>query len=188
MLPLIPADLLRALGLVLIPAAWAVAGWPSAAVMLLVFGAQWLTRWLVPGSALDWGAQAVLLAAGWFSVTGLYHRVEALDLVMHAAASAVVVGLVAVAVRARLRRRGEDPGALVRRLGLVLSAAALTGAGVGLGVLWELAEWWGHTVVTAEIGVGYDDTIGDLAADLLGAGAGAGLAVRGQLRAAGSAR
>ena len=80
MLPLIAADLLRALGLVLIPAAWAVAGWPSAAVMLLVFGAQWLTRWLVPGSALDWGAQAVLLAAGWFSVTGLYHRVEALDL------------------------------------------------------------------------------------------------------------
>ena len=182
MLPLIPADLLRALGLVLIPAAWAVAGWPSAAVMFLVFGSQWLLRALVPGSLLDWGGQAVLLAAGWFSVTGLYHRVEALDLVMHAVASAVVAGLVAVAVRARLRRRGEDAAHLVRRLGPVLSATALASATVGLGVLWELAEWWGHTYVTEEIGVGYDDTIGDLAADLAGGAAGAALAVRAALR------
>lgn len=182
MLPLIPADLLRALGLALIPAAWAVAGWPSAAVMLLVFGAQWLTRWLVPGTALDWASQAVLLAAGWFSVTGLYHRVQALDLAMHAAASAVVAGLVAVAVRARLRRRGVSAGRAVALLGPLTAGVGLAAATVALGVLWELAEWWGHTAVTPEIGVGYEDTVGDLAADLLGACLGAALAVRSALR------
>ena len=64
MLPLIPADLLRALGLILVPVAAVHAGWPSAAAMLLVFGSQWLTRWLAPGGALDWAAQAVLLLAG----------------------------------------------------------------------------------------------------------------------------
>ena len=64
MFPLIPADLLRALGLVLIPAAWVTAGWPSAAVIFLVFGTQWLLRWLRGGSLLDWAGQLTLLAAG----------------------------------------------------------------------------------------------------------------------------
>ena len=90
MLPLIPADLLRALGLILVPVAAVHAGWPSAAAMLLVFGSQWLTRWLAPGGVLDWAAQAVLLLAGWLSVIGLYPRVPWLDLLVHAAASAVV--------------------------------------------------------------------------------------------------
>ena len=88
MLPLIPADLLRALGLILVPVAAVHAGWPSAAAMLLVFGSQWLTRWLAPGGVLDWAAQAVLLLAGWLSVIGLYPRVPWLDLLVHAAASA----------------------------------------------------------------------------------------------------
>ena len=96
MLPLIPADLLRGLGLALIPAAWVIAGWPSAAVMFLVFGAQWLLRWLRGGSLLDWSGQIVMLAAGWFSVTGLYHRVTDLDMLMHALTSAVVAGLVGI--------------------------------------------------------------------------------------------
>ena len=161
MLPLIPADLLRALGLILVPVAAVHAGWPSAAAMLLVFGSQWLTRWLAPGGALDWAAQAVLLLAGWLSVIGLYPRVPWLDLLVHAAASAVVACLTALVVGAWLRRRGTEAG-----------------QAVALGLVWELAEWWGYTAVTPEIGVGYTDTIGDLAADLVGAGIGAALAVR----------
>ena len=64
---LIPADVLRLLGLLIVPAAGAVAGWPSAAAMFLVFGGQWLLRWLAGGSLLDWTGQVLLLAAGWAS-------------------------------------------------------------------------------------------------------------------------
>lgn len=179
----IPADVLRLVGLALIPAAGAVAGWPSAAAMFLVFGGQWLLRWLAGGRLLDWAGQVVLLAAGWASVIGLYHRAEGLDLVMHAAATAVVTGLVAVVVRSALRRRGRDggpvtPAEAVRVLGPVLSVLALASAGVALGVVWEIAEWWGHHQVTEEIGVGYDDTLGDLTADLVGAVVAAVVAVR----------
>lgn len=176
--PLIPADLLRALGLVLIPAAWVTAGWPSAAVIFLVFGTQWLLRWLRGGSLLDWAGQLTLLAAGWFSVTGLYHRVGALDVLMHALTSALVAGLVGIAVEAALRRRDIPAATVLRTTGRTLAWLGLAGATVGLGVVWELAEWWGHTFVTEEIGVGYEDTIGDLAANTLGALVGAWLAVR----------
>ena len=178
MVPLIPADLLRALGLVLIPAAWVTAGWPSAAVMFLVFGTQWLLRWLRGGSLLDWTGQLTLIAAGWFSVTGLYHRVSALDIIMHALTSALVAGLVGIAVEAALRRRDVPASTALRTTGRTLAWLGLTGATVSLGVVWELAEWWGHTFVTEEIGVGYEDTIGDLAANTLGALVGAWLAVR----------
>ena len=187
MVRVIPADVLRLLGLLLVPAAGAVAGWPSAAAMFLVFGGQWLLRWLTGGSALDWASQAVLLAAGWASVIGLYRRVAGLDLVMHAAATGVVTGLVAVVVRSALRRRGRlggpvSPAEAVHVLGPVLSWLALAAAGTALGVLWEIAEWWGHHWVTAEIGVGYDDTLGDLTADLVGALVAAAAAVRSAVR------
>lgn len=182
MFPLIPADLLRLVGLALVPLGGAVAGWPSAAVMFLVFGTQWLLRWLVGGRVLDWTGQTVLLAAGWCSVTGLYHRVEHLDLLMHAASSAVIAGLAAVAVRAWLRRRGSSAGAAVRLLGPTLCWAGLVCAAGTLGVLWEVAEWVGHRWVTEEIGVGYEDTVADLTANLAGA-AGAAAAV---VRAAGT--
>ncbi len=178
MFPLIPADLLRLVGLALVPLGGAVAGWPSAAVMFLVFGTQWLLRWLVGGRVLDWTGQTVLLAAGWCSVTGLYHRVEHLDLLMHAASSAVIAGLAAVAVRAWLRRRGSSAGAAVRLLGPTLCWAALVSAVGTLGVLWEVAEWIGHRWITAEIGVGYEDTVTDLAANLIGAAAASGWVLR----------
>lgn len=141
MLPLIPADLLRALGLILVPVAAVHAGWPSAAAMLLVFGSQWLTRWLAPASSRT------------------------------ACLTALVVG-------AWLRRRGTEAGQAVALLGPGLAGLGIAAAAVALGVVWELAEWWGHTAVTPEIGVGHTDTIGDLAADLVGAGIGAALAVR----------
>ncbi|UNX54812.1 hypothetical protein MF406_00445 [Georgenia sp. TF02-10] len=50
-------------------------------------------------------------------------------------------------------------------------------------MLWELGEWVGHTYGDPEIHVGYDDTVGDLAAGLLGsllAGAIAACVARGR--------
>ena len=61
------------------------------------------------------------------------------------------------------------PAEAVRTLGPVICVLGLAAAGTALGVVWEVAEWWGHHEVTEEIGVGYDDTLGDLTADLVGA-------------------
>jgi hypothetical protein len=41
-------------------------------------------------------------------------------------------------------------------------------AGLAIGSVWEMCEFLGHTQLDAGIRVGYDDTIGDLAADLAG--------------------
>ncbi|WP_205754370.1 hypothetical protein [Arthrobacter sp. CAU 1506] len=70
----------------------------------------------------------------------------------------------------------------------VVPAVLLVCATVTLGVLWELGEWLGHTYITPEIGVGYDDTIGDLAANLAGAVLGAAIAVRSTRAAHGHSR
>jgi hypothetical protein len=161
-----PADAGRLLGAVLVPASWLVAGWPAAAAMLLVCGGQWLLRWYLLGRPVDPAGQLVLLAAGWFSAVGLYHQVSWLDAVMHTLASLVVALLVAELLRA------------VVLVPLLLRAVVLVCVTVTLGVLWELGEWLGHTYITPEIGVGYEDTIGDLAANLVGAVLGAALAVR----------
>ncbi|MGW6173704.1 hypothetical protein ACWF5H_09460 [Arthrobacter sp. NPDC055138] len=193
------ADAGRLLGAVLVAASWLVAGWPAAAAMLLVCGGQWLLRWYLLGRPVDAAGQLVLLAAGWFSAVGLYHRVSWLDAVMHALASLVVALLAAELLRAELLgARGQLAGGTPAsgapavgaaapstgrngrggRTGVVVPAVLLVCATVTLGVLWELGEWLGHTYITPEIGVGYDDTIGDLAANFVGAILGAALAVR----------
>ncbi|MET1156798.1 hypothetical protein [Arthrobacter sp.] len=165
------ADAGRLLGALLVPASWLVAGWPAAAAMLLVCGGQWLLRWYLLGRPADAVGQLVLLAAGWFSAVGLYHQVSWLDAVMHALASLVVALLVA-----------ELLGPMLLRAELLvprgLRAVVLVGATVTLGVVWELGEWLGHTYITPEIGVGYEDTIGDLAANFIGAVLGAAVRSR----------
>ncbi len=184
------ADAGRLLGAMLVPASWLVAGWPAAAAMLLVCGGQWLLRWYLLGRPVDAAGQLVLLAAGWFSAVGLYHQVSWLDAVMHALASLVVALLVAELLRAELPVVRGTPAAGVAAApsaesvwrggwtGVVAPAVVLVCVTVTLGVVWELGEWLGHTYITPEIGVGYEDTIGDLAANLVGAVLGAAFAIR----------
>ncbi|UNK45212.1 hypothetical protein [Arthrobacter sulfonylureivorans] len=182
------ADAGRLLGAVLVAASWLVAGWPAAAAMLLVCGGQWLLRWYLLDRPVDAVGQLVLLAAGWFSAVGLYHQVSWLDAVMHALASLVVALLVAELLRAELLARGtpasggaagslSGSGGRGGWTGVVMPAVVLVCATVTLGVVWELGEWLGHAYITPEIGVGYDDTIGDLAANFVGAVLGAALSV-----------
>ena len=57
-----------------------------------------------------------------------------------------------------------DSGA-ARRTGRV----GLASAGLSLGVLWEVAEWFGHTFIDETIYVGYSDSIGDLVVGGVGA-------------------
>jgi hypothetical protein len=51
---------------------------------------------------------------------------------------------------------------------LVVTVVLCATGGLALGAVWKMCEWVGYTVIDASIRVGYDDTIGDLAADLAG--------------------
>jgi hypothetical protein len=141
----------------------------SVAVMALVLLGLVLARLVATPASLVALSGAVLLVAAWASVFDLYSRIGWLDLAVHASAT----GALAAVGTSALRRAGilSAPGSSST---LVLSTTALV-VGLALGVLWEVGEWAGHTYVDDDIGVGYDDTIGDLVAG------GAGAAVAGVL-------
>ncbi|WP_298461910.1 hypothetical protein [uncultured Cellulomonas sp.] len=163
----VPADAVRVAGLLSI--AVAVVGFDGVAValMLLVLGGLMVPRALgIPGR-VDVAYGSSLLVAAWSGVLGLYERISWWDLAVHTA----VTGMVAVigylvAVRVGVARDPADADAVVHRWGV---AALVTGLGLGLSVLWEIAEWLGHTYVDPSINVNEVDTLGDLAAGGIGA-------------------
>ncbi|MGJ9403824.1 hypothetical protein [Arthrobacter sp. KK5.5] len=166
----VPADTGRAIGLAAIPAAWTLAGPVAASVMFLVFGGQWALRYYARGTAEDVFGQAVLLCSGWLSVVGAYAAGPALDLMAHFAATAVLTSLAWDMLRHHGLVSGAPSGRPRLRAGAVLAGTSL---GALLAVLWEIGEWAGYSFLAPEIGVGYVDTIGDLAAAVAGALVGA---------------
>lgn len=110
--------------------------------------------------AVQAGTAMALPAAAWAAMADAYQRISWLDIAAHFA----VTGLLAVLVTAGVNRAGwlRPGGAAV---GTVLLATTL---GVLLAVAWEFGEWVGHTYLDPAIQVGYDDTVGDLAAGLAG--------------------
>jgi hypothetical protein len=165
-LPRALADLVRLGGVVSL--GWAVAegAWVNAALFSLVLLGLVLPRLMSSRPLLDLGYGAVLLFAAWSAVLDLYVAYDWLDVVVHAVAG----GLTAALAHRLLVRWGVLPApeaSELRRpgLGLLVTTAAL---GTALGVLWEIGEWYGHTVIDPRIQVGYGDTMGDLAADALG--------------------
>ncbi|GLB67837.1 hypothetical protein [Arthrobacter mangrovi] len=155
------ADGLRALGLLSVLAAFIGWGLVEVLLFLLVLLGQLLTRAAGTHPVLDGATSAVLLLASWSAVLAWYAAVPALDLAVHFAATGV---LAALAFRLWLRwpEPAPQPAAGARAVLHVLSLGAL------LSVLWEFGEWFGYYLVSSEINVGYDDTVGDLAAGLLG--------------------
>lgn len=125
-----------------------------------------LLRLLVrPG--LDAATGLMLVAGAWASLLDLYVRWSWLDLPVHFAANGLgAVALYEALVRAAVLAAPEAPYPRRARLGAVVITLSL---GLTLGVLWELGEWYGQAHVDSRIQVGYDDTLGDLAAG--GAGA-----------------
>lgn len=123
----------------------------------------------LPGPLQVAGGATVLLGA-WAAVLDWYVAVPGLDLLVHASATGLLaVASVLVMTRARALPRGLPV------VGLVTVTTAL---GALLAVLWEAGEWAGHSWIDEAIQVGYDDTVGDLLAGVLGsAAAGAVLAV-----------
>lgn len=161
------ADVARVAGLG--SSAWALVEgqWVNAALFALVLLGLVLPRILATAPGLDLLNAAVLLFAAWSAVLDLYLTYAWLDLVVHAAACGLTTMfahrvLVAWSVLPSTRERD------LRRagLGIVLTTTAL---GEALGLLWELGEWFGHTYLDRRIQVGYDDTLGDLLADGVGA-------------------
>lgn len=157
-------DALRLVILASIPLGWLVAGPPSAAAVLLVLGGSMLTRIAPISSAVDVTTQLVLLASAWCATLGLYDSVPWLDLVAHVASGAVLALLArALLLQARLLPGAGGRRAAVARMLHVVTAVAM------LGLLWECGEWAGHTFISSAIRVGYEDTLSDLVADVLGA-------------------
>lgn len=158
------SDAVRILIIASLPLAWLVAGPVSAAVMLLVLGGAVATRLTQVPSGVDTAAQCVLLAAAWFATLGAYEAVSWLDLATHFASGAVLALLArAMLLRADMLPHGPTRHEAAARMLHPIAAVAL------LGVVWEIAEWAGHMWVSSEINVGYNDTVTDLIADLLGA-------------------
>lgn len=159
--PLVPGDLVRAAALVSLLVAPFVLGGLGAALFLLVLGGTMVPRALGIPAALDVPYSASLLLAAWAAQLSWYEAVPWLDLPVHAACT----GLIAAVAYLALARwdlapgAGADPGARRR----VAAVVTTTGLGALVAILWEIGEWAGYTYLDDRIGVGYTDTIGDLA-------------------------
>lgn len=103
---------------------------------------------------------ATLILGAWAATLDWYVAVPWLDIVVHAAAN----GLLAAVALVGMQRARLLPGRLPAA-GTVLVATAL---GALLAVVWEAGEWFGHTMLDDGIGVGYDDTVGDLVCGTVG--------------------
>lgn len=127
----------------------------------------------LPGQ-LQVASGVTLLLSAWAATLDWYVVVPWLDMVAHLAAN----GVLAIIAMVLLWRTGMLPRQLP--LGGVVVVTAAVGA--LLAVLWEAGEWFGYTYLSDGIGVGYDDTIGDLVAGTVGSLIGGGLIAGGPLQ------
>jgi len=134
------------------------------AVFALVQLGLVMPRFLGIRPALDAAFGIALLVAGWSAVLNLYTEVLYLDLVVHFALN----GLIAAVLYVVAVRTGAVPDPARERVALGAIVALTVAFGLAAGVVWELAEWVGHTFVDETIYVGYDDSISDLTIGGLG--------------------
>ena len=163
------ADAVRALGILSAAAALVLLGPVETALFLLVLLGLLVARSLdvIPGFDTAYGL--VLLLAAWSSVADLYARISWWDLVIHSAATGALAAMAYfLLVQFNAVPAVRRPHRPSRSLPLVVPVLVLA-LGLGLSVLWEMGEWWGNAFVDESIHVGYDDTMGDLAAGGLGA-------------------
>ncbi|WP_341393289.1 hypothetical protein [Arthrobacter sp. G119Y2] len=165
------ADAVRLLCVFSLAAAVLWYGPVDVALFLLVLMGILISRCLDISRVFDGIYGLTLLAAAWSSVLNLYARVSWWDLPVHFAAT----GVIAAMTYLLLARLGAVPAPAPspvpgRSLALRIAVPVLVLAlGLAVSVLWELGEWWGNAFVDGSINVGYQDTMGDLAAGGLGA-------------------
>jgi hypothetical protein len=153
------ADVVRALTLVSVVVA--AVGWGGTAfpVMALALLGVVMPRMLGLRPAFDVAVCVLVLLAGWSSVLEWYTTVFLWDKFMHV----VLTGLLAAVLYVISADLRAVPAPHAERR-VVVAVLALC-AGLAVGAVWEMGEWLGHNFVDSKIFVGYDDTIGDLAAD-----------------------
>ena len=138
----------------------------AVALFLLVLGGTMVPRALGVATPLDVAYGGTLVVAAWAAQLDWYQAVPWLDLAVHAACTGLIAALAGVLlVRTRVV---PDPRAARTGRARVGVLVATTGTGAVLAILWEIGEWAGHTFLDDRIGVGYADTVTDLAAGLLG--------------------
>jgi hypothetical protein len=164
---LVPGDAVRAAALLSLVVGTVALGGVAGALFLLVLGGLVVPRALGVPTLLDVAYGACLLVAAWAAQLAWYDAVTGLDLAAHAACTA----LVAAVAHAALVRGGlvPEPGAPAPRHARWGTVVVVAGLGAAGAVLWEVGEWAGHTYLDDAIGVGYADTVTDLAAGVLGA-------------------
>ncbi|WP_435735968.1 hypothetical protein V5D56_14310 [Cellulosimicrobium sp. PMB13] len=164
---LAPADVVRVAALVSLVVATVTLGGIAGALFLLVLGGVAVPRALALPAPLDVAYGTSLLFAAWASQLEWYDAVDWLDLAVHL----VCTGLIAAVAYLALVRWEllAGPSAAFPARASAGVVVVTTGLGAIGAILWEVGEWAGHTYLDDGIGVGYDDTVTDLAAGLVGA-------------------
>ena len=157
----VPVDLLRLVAAVSVVVGTLWWGFIGFALFMLVLGGSMIPRTLRTPAPLDVVYCTTLLLGAWAAMLDWYVAVSWLDVVVHAAMTGLV-GAIGYAALERVGLFGDG----MTRAGVVVVGSALA---TTLALLWEMGEWFGHTVLDDRIQVGYEDTLGDLAAGLLGA-------------------
>jgi hypothetical protein len=158
------ADALRGLGVLSVIAGGIGWGFVEVAVFALTLLGMLVPRYLGLRPGFDIAVGGTLLVAAWSAVFELYTRVAWLDVVIHFGANGLLAALIFVVAARTGVVADVEPGTR----SLLRSAFLTTVFGLAAGVLWEMGEWVGHTVIDPAIFVGYNDTIGDLAVGGLG--------------------
>lgn len=171
---LVPGDVVRAAAAVSVVVAAVRLEVVAVALFLLVLGGVMVPRALGVAAPLDVAYCGALLVAAWAAQLEWYRAVPWLDLPVHAACTGLIAAVAFVAL-ARVHAVPEPgpAGSGGSPLGVVVTT---TGLGALVAVLWEVGEWAGHTYLDDRIGVGYTDTVVDLAAGVAGSAV-AGLAL-----------
>jgi hypothetical protein len=158
------ADALRGLGVLSVVVGGIHWGFVEVAVFALTLLGMLVPRFLGLRPGFDIAVGGTLLVAAWSGVFELYTRVAWLDVVIHFSANGLLAALIFVLASRTGVVAGIEPGTA----SLLRSAFLTTVFGLAAGVLWEMGEWAGHTLIDPAIFVGYTDTIGDLAVGGLG--------------------
>jgi len=162
------ADAVRVLGLVSVVVAGI--GWSpvDAGIVAFVLPALLLPRFLGIRPWFDICCGTVILVAAWSNVLELYEAVAWWDLLVHFLCTGVIAVMLylLLAMLWVVPLPPAAPGAA--RTPIVLVACL----GLAVSSVWEMVEWFGHTFISADIYVSYQDTIGDMVLGGLGALAG----------------
>lgn len=134
------------------------------AVLFLVLGGVLVSRMVRVDPRIDAAYGATLLVAGWSAVIDLYELISWWDLAVHTLATAAIA-LIAYLLLLRMRYLPQPGPGRRAATGVTIITLAL---GLSLSVVWEFAEWAGNKYITNEINLGYEDTLGDIAAGGVG--------------------